>query len=223
MMECIDTTKVKLFQQAMLDYWECNGRKNLPWRLTHNPWYVLLAEILLRKTTSLQVARVYESLTNLSLEQLRNMNEAELEDILRPLGMYRVRARQINTLTTVLSELDHRSLNESVIWENLPSIGRYARSTVLCFAFGVPKPALDTNMIRVIGRVFGIESNRSRAREDKKLWEFAETLVPQEKCREFNWGVLDFANAVCMARKPKHDVCPLRTICVKLRDSESEH
>ena len=223
MMECIDTTKIKLFQQAMLDYWECNGRKNLPWRLTHDPWHVLLAEILLRKTTSLQVARVYESLTKLSLEQLKNMSKAELENILRTLGMYRVRAKQINALASVLSELDHKCLNKSDLWENLPNIGRYARSTVLCFAFDIPKPALDTNMIRVISRVFGIESNRSRAREDKRLWEFAEALVPQKRCREFNWGVLDFANVVCTARKPKHEDCPLRTVCVNLKGSESEH
>lgn len=221
MLECKDDTKVKRFQQVMVDYWIENGRRNLPWRLTRNPWHVLLAEILLRKTTSLQVARVYESLTKLSLEQLKNMSKAELENILRTLGMYKVRAKQINTLASVLSELDHKCLDKSDTWENLPSIGRYARSTVLCFAFDIPKPALDTNMIRVISRVFGIESNRSRAREDNRLWEFAETLVPQEKCREFNWGVLDFASAVCTARKPKHEVCLLNDICINIKDSES--
>jgi len=222
MLECKDDAKVKRFQQVMVDYWIENGRRNLPWRLTRNPWHVLLAEILLRKTTSLQVARVYENLTKPSLKQLKTMSEVELEDILRPLGMYRVRAKQLNAIAKALSELDNKCLNKSNIWENLPNIGRYARSTVLCFAFDVPKPALDTNMIRVITRVFGIESKRSRAREDIKLWEFAEALVPKKKCREFNWGVLDFANAVCTARKPKHDICPLQTICVKLRDSGSE-
>jgi A/G-specific adenine glycosylase len=68
-------------------------------------------------------------------------------------------------------------------------------------------------MIRVIQRVFGWQSERKRPREDRKLWAFAETLVPEGKCREFNWGVLDFGAFICTHRKPKCPECLLNEIC----------
>lgn len=213
MLACVDNSKIEKFQRAILDYWNNYGRKNLPWRLTQSPWHILLAEVLLRKTTSRQVERIYDSLSILTVEQVRDLTEVKLEDILKPLGMYRVRAKQIHTLATIISDRGEKSWEDIKFLDELPGIGRYARSTLLCFAFNLPKPALDTNMIRVVSRVFGVESKRSRAREDKDFWIYAEALVPHDRCREFNWGVLDLANSICKARNPKHDNCPLRGIC----------
>lgn len=220
MLECADYAKIKRLQQVMVDYWVENGRRNLPWRLTRNPWHILLAEVLLRKTTSQQALIVYNDLSKLSINEVKDMSIVELEDVLKPLGIYRVRARQIHTLAGILSSLDYESWQKSDILDHLPSVGPYARNALLCFAFGFPRPALDTNMIRLISRVFGIRSNRSRAREDKELWKFAELLVPPNECREFNWGVLDFANAVCTAKNPKHGLCPITTVCEFYKGSQ---
>ena len=208
-----DVHKIKRFQEGVLKYWGASDRKNLPWRLTSDPWRILLAEILLRKTTAVQVARIYETIARLSFKQIREMRSDDLEALLLPMGMYRVRARQIHAIAEVLASKKRQAFKSPEFLQNLPGVGRYARNAVMCFAFNLPKPALDTNMIRLINRVCGIDSNRSRAHEDKHLWDFAETLVPKDKCREFNWGVLDLANAVCKPRSPQCFSCSLQDIC----------
>jgi len=211
--EQIDSTKIKQFQEIILDFWKKNGRKDLPWRNTTDPWQILIAEVLLRKTTSRQAVVIFEKLAVLSPEQVASMNEADLETLLRPIGMYNVRSRQLHLIAEAVLQEGDGALRDPVFLHNLPGVGRYIRNAVLCVAFGLPKPALDTNMIRVILRVFGLESKRSRAREDPELWEFAEKLVPTSNCREFNWGVLDLATAFCKPRNPLSLECTLNVVC----------
>lgn len=211
--EELESAKVTVFQQRVLAFWRSKGRKDLAWRITKDPWQTVIAEVLLRKTTSRQVVDIFNKLGNLSPEEIACMGDEELETILRPIGMYRVRARQLRLIAEAVAREGGAALESPGFLKNLPGVGRYIENAVLCFAFDERKPALDTNMIRVLQRVFGIKSNRSRVREDPRLWRFAEMLVPEEHCREFNWGILDLATAVCTARKPRCSDCPLREIC----------
>lgn len=206
----------------MLHYWESIGRHDLPWRTTDDPWQILLAEILLRKTTSKQALSVFEQLKAVRPEVMRDMDSSELAEILKPLGIHEVRAQQIKDIAAGVAENDDESLLSDDFLRSFRGIGRYISNSVRCCAFGVDVPALDTNMIRVIQRVFGWQSERKRAREDKKLWAFAETLVPANKCREFNWGVLDFGALVCTYRNPKCTDCLLNQHCNYYRAMSSE-
>jgi len=207
------STKPILFQKALSAFWKNSGRKDLPWRHTQDPWKILLTEVLLRKTTSGQAVKVYAVVSALTPKQVVGTPESELQEILKPLGLYRVRATQLKKTAAEVLKQGENALRDPEFLESLPGIGSYIRNAVLCFAYGLPKPALDTNMLRVIQRVFDYKVERSRAREDKKLWEFAETLVPKKKSREYNWAVLDLAAAVCTARNPKCSECPLISIC----------
>lgn len=201
------------FQGRVLHFSECSGRGYLPWRKTRDPWKVLLAEILLRKTTSDQALSVFGQLGSLSPKQIQKLGQDKLESILLPIGMYRVRAQQMLAIAETVEDAGIESLHSQSFLDSLPGVGRYIRNAVLCVAFGEARPMLDTNMIRVICRVFGIESKRSRAREDRQLWNFAETLVPVNSCREFNWGILDLASAVCKPRNPHCLECVVSQLC----------
>lgn len=218
----IPKSKIKVFQHTMLHYWESIGRHDLPWRTTDDPWQILLAEILLRKTTSKQALSVFEQLKAVRPEVMRDMDSSELAEILKPLGIHEVRAQQIKDIAAGVAENDDESLLSDDFLRSFRGIGRYISNSVRCCAFGVDVPALDTNMIRVIQRVFGWQSERKRAREDKKLWAFAETLVPANKCREFNWSVLDFGALVCTHRNPKCTDCLLNQHCNYYRAMSSE-
>lgn len=218
----IPKSKIKVFQHTMLHYWESIGRHDLPWRTTDDPWQILLAEILLRKTTSKQALSVFEQLKAVRPEVMRDMDSSELAEILKPLGIHEVRAQQMKDIAAGVAENDDESLLSDDFLRSFRGIGRYISNSVRCCAFGVDVPALDTNMIRVIQRVFGWQSERKRAREDKKLWAFAETLVPANKCREFNWGVLDFGALVCTHRNPKCTNCLLNQHCNYYRAMSSE-
>lgn len=205
--------KIARFQRAMISYWQLHGRHTLPWRSTRDPWHILLAEVLLRKTTSGQAAAVYHKLVGFSPAQIAALEIDALAEILKPLGIHHVRAEQIQRIASAVVGAVAADLASESFLRSLPGIGQYIVNSVLCCAFGMPLPAMDTNMIRVMERVFSWRSLRSRAREDRALWTRAGVLVPHDKPREFNWGVLDFASAVCTYRKPKCSICPINSIC----------
>lgn len=209
----MDSTKIQRYQNKIIDFWREHGRHGLAWRQTTDPWKLLLAEMLLRKTTSAQAEQVYRQLEPLSCLEIAKMNAEQLEEVLHPLGISRVRTEQIREAASVIAVLNPEDMHSDSFLRSLQGIGHYISNSVRCCAFGIPAPALDTNMIRVIERVFGWVSKRARAREDKKLWDFAQTLVPADQCREYNWGVLDFASAICTHRNPHCDICPIQDIC----------
>ncbi|MCL4303179.1 MAG: A/G-specific adenine glycosylase [Anaerolineae bacterium] len=209
----MDEEKKAAFQQRIIDYWWAYGRHKLAWRQTTDPWKILLAEVLLRKTTSIQAEDVFNKLSRFTADDIKQMRTEQLEADLYPLGMSKVRAEQLQQMAARVKDANLDQIMSDDFLRSMPGVGRYISNSVRCCAFGIPAPALDTNMIRVVERVFGWKSERTRAREDKKFWQFAETLVPENHCREYNWGVLDFGAAVCTFRNPKCDKCPLQNIC----------
>lgn len=206
--------KILAFQDAILQYWQVYGRHYLPWRSTCDPWQLIVAEVLLRKTTSSQAEDIFNKLRVFTSDDIIRMEISELEEVLKPIGMSRVKSTQLKEIALVISTANKENLESDVFLRSIRGVGKYISNMVRCGAFGAPVPALDTNMIRIIQRVFGYESQRKRPREDRKLWEYAETLVPPNNPREFNWGILDFGAQVCTFYNPKCGECPMQGICM---------
>jgi len=95
----------------------------------------------------------------------------------------------------------------------LPGIGRYTAGALLSFAYGRDAAILDTNVRRVLGRVFFGPRRLARLRGDRRLWELAEALVPRGRCYDFNQALMDFGAMVCVARNPKCLICPMKKGC----------
>lgn len=94
----------------------------------------------------------------------------------------------------------------------IPGVGEYVSDAVLCFAHEENTAIIDSNVCRVLGRVFGLTA-AGEARRDPVYRQIAERLVPKGKCREFNWALIDHASIICTPRKPKCKICPLNSIC----------
>ena len=94
----------------------------------------------------------------------------------------------------------------------LPGIGIYAANAVLCFAFGYDVPLLDTNIGRIIERVFSVKV-AGEERKKSNVWDLIAEFVPEGKSREYNYSLLDFGALVCTAKNPRHNLCPLTGIC----------
>lgn len=216
------------FNKFLLEWWEKNKR-DFPWRHTKDPYAVLIAEMLLRKTTAQQVERIYDVFLSKysSPKALSKADENELKNLLKPLGMEHQRAKLFIKLgNAIIARYNGNIPSEAEELLKLPGVGLYATNAVLSFSSGQDVPTIDTNFIRVIERVFNFKSSKARARNDSKIWEFAQALVTKGKSREFNLGVLDFVATVCKSRNPKCDICPLISFCVfskKIeRDGENE-
>jgi len=218
----VDLAKIEEFRRRIIEWYEVYGDKHLPWRSARTGWEVLVASFLLRKTTTLQVARVYGEFLRRypSPEALLRATEEEVKELIKPLGIEHQRSKHLIELAR---EIVRRFKGEVPCGRNslmeLPGVGDYIASEVLLVACRQPEPLLDRNMIRVIERVFGVKSSKSRPHTDKALWRFAKALVPPspEEAKKFNFGVLDFARKVCVSADPKCPVCVIRDLCAWMK------
>lgn len=174
-----------------------------------------MAEIMLQRTGSSQVLAVYNDFIRCypSPNAVVSASEDQLAEDLHRLGRLNraglVRAAMERIVVDFGGDVP-RSYDELI---GLPGIGPYTARAVLCFAFGEPVGVLDPNVLRIIGRVFGLYSRRPRARTDPALWHAVDVLVSKKRPREFNWALLDLAVLVCRNRNPRPNICPLKDLC----------
>lgn len=209
------TDKSKIFASRLLNWWDPTNF-DYPWRATSDPYKILVSEFLLRKTTRGQVKGIYEDFFRdyPTIEALCVADVESIESTIRPLGMQRIKAMWLKRLAeTVVKEHNRRIPREKRLLERLPGVGTYIANAVLCLAYGDDVPLLDTNTVRVSGRVFSLRSSRKRAREDPKMWDAISMLIPRNKAKDFNLALLDFAASVCLMKNPKCAICPLLDIC----------
>ena len=213
----------KIIGNLLLEWWKKNKR-HFPWRRRKNPYAVLIAEMLLRKTTAEQVEAIYSVFMKKypTPRVLSELDENELRKLIRSLGMEYNRAKLfIKFGKVVVNDFKGRIPSSEKELLKLPGVGQYAVNAVLSFSHGRNAPMVDTNFIRVIERVFDFKSSKPRARNDKEIWELAGDLIPDGKSREFNLAVLDFAAGVCKHRNPECSACPLIQTCFFKRKIEA--
>ncbi len=206
------------FVEAVIEWYAGHGDSWLPWRGARDAWRVLLAAILLVKTSVKQVLRVYGELASRfpDPQSLLSASDAELVELLRPLGMEHRRARLLRMLAErLVAEHGGRVPCSREELVKLPGVGGYVASVVLLVACGEPAPLLDSNTVRVLGRVFGARPSGAGPYGDPEFLAFAERLVPRDPGRAlaFNLGLLDLARKVCTARSPRCWECPVERLC----------
>ena len=204
--------------------WRSSDRRELSrralfwWRGTQDPYSIFVAEVLLARTRADRVARVSLDLVRRwpSFCDLANANEAELIEILRPLGFQRVRA---NALKRAAREVCERwegelPLDEEVI-ASLPRSGRYVANAVLAYVRCEPRVAVDVNVARVLSRGFDVPVGKELHR-DERIWALAGRLgrcVEGCRIRDLNWALLDVGREFCKPKRPKCAACPLSGVC----------
>jgi len=195
--------------------WGQQNFRKFPWRLTTDPYHILVSEILLHRTRAEQVVpfyleliRRYPTVTSLAKAKL-----SDLEELLYPLGL-RWRVEKMHLMAREIAERyggivpDKR---EDLL--SLPGVSHYIAGAVLCFAYGKPEPLLDTNTVRVTGRLFGIPVTDS-SRRSKRFRELMREFLDEDNPREFNYALLDLAAIVCLKKSlPRCSVCPLKEFC----------
>jgi A/G-specific adenine glycosylase len=128
------------------------------------------------------------------------------------LGYY-ARARNLHKLAKQVSGTGRQVPDDPAELVKLPGVGRYTAGAVACFAYEKPVATVDTNIRRVIRRVFLGE--RGRGKREERIWQLAAALVPRDGKRAwaFNQGIMELGATVCVARKPKCPECPVVRDC----------
>jgi len=185
----------KEIRAALLSWYEKNGRTFL-WRKNSDPYLVLTAEILLKKTTAGVVDRFLPAF----LEHYPNIHAlhkgalSDLQKILTPLGLSKQRALQLKNLGQMLIESyggEIPCIKEELL--KLPGIGEYTAGAVLCFACDKPEAIVDTNVARIITRGYGLKPSRYEARRNPEVWDMARQLIntQSKQAARINWALLD--------------------------------
>jgi A/G-specific adenine glycosylase len=210
----LDRVRLRAFQAKLLRWFRRHGR-DLPWRHTRDPYKILVSEVMLQQT---QVDRVKEYYARFlreypSVRDLASAHPARVRDSWDGLGYY-ARARNLHAAAQKVAQAHMgkfpRRLEEVAA---LPGVGRYTAGAVVSFAYGDAAPILDTNVRRVLTRLFVRRRPVSQAKLDRRLWSLAEAAIPPGRVWEFNQGLMDFGATICTARVPKCGACPMRAMC----------
>src|SRR5687768_12084528 len=202
------------FRRRLLDWYRRNGR-DLPWRRTRDPYSILVSEVMLQQT---QVDRVlpkyHEWLDKFpTLQALAEAPEADVASTWRPLG-YNIRPRRLHAIAKEsMARYGGELPPDEETLRSFKGIGAYTAGAVLSFAFGQRAAILDTNVARVLFRVFVGRGNLKSHAGRRHLWTLSRTLLPVRHVFDFNQALMDFGAIVCTARKPKCLMCPMRTGC----------
>lgn len=208
-----DPGTTRTFRRRLLAWYGRHGR-DLPWRRTRDPYRVLVSEIMLQQTQVERVIPKYHQFLDRypTIEALAEARVGEVRRLWYPLG-YNVRPIRLHRIARETVARYGGRLPESADGLlALPGVGRYTAGAMLSFAYGQDAAVLDTNVRRVLTRVF--LGRRRRLSGDKAFWALAARLVPPGRGYDFNQALMDFGATWCTPRKPKCAPCPMRRLCV---------
>ena len=174
-------------RERLLCWFEQRGR-SFPWREPGKSSYELtVAEVLLQRTTAAAAARAFPDLISRypTWEAMACASLVELQEALRPLGLWRQKARALLNLANAIEELGGALPCSRRDLEQLPGIGPYTASALMAAVFGLHEPLVDMNMCRVLGRFFDIGGCGSGVR-NACLHTLAFHLVRGERCLAAN-------------------------------------
>lgn len=198
--------------------WYARVGRDLPWRRTRDPYRVLVSELMLQQTQVSRVLGYYQAFLA-RFPTLRAVGEAELAAVLdawRGLGYY-ARARNLHALARMLG--DEALPSDPALLRRLPGIGRYTAGAVASFAYERRAALVDTNVARVLLRVFAPRLDPRTSRGRRVAWELAEAALPRTGKATYthNQAVMELGAMICTARVRHCQRCPVRSVCASYR------
>jgi A/G-specific adenine glycosylase len=193
--------------------WYRRQKRELPWRLTRDPYLIWVSEVMLQQTTVKAATPYFEAFVA-RFPTVEALAAAAEEDVLAAwsgLGYYH-RARNLRRgaqhLLTHHAGHFPRTLEAAL---GIPGVGLYTASAVLSIAHGVPLPVVDGNVRRVLSRLFALRGPEWSS--DGPYYNRAEELLSREHPGDWNQALMELGATVCTPRRPLCPACPLRDLC----------
>jgi len=215
---------VSEFARRLLDWFDRDGRHDLPWQHPRTPYRVWVAEIMLQQTQVQTVIPYYGRFLD-ALPALPDLAAADLDRVLAlwsGLGYY-ARARNLHRAAQICVEQHGGELPRDFdALAALPGIGRSTAGAILAQAHGDRFAILDGNVKRTLCRYHGIGGWPGSPAVEKQLWQLAESHLPDERLADYTQAVMDFGATLCTRANPACVLCPLQADCVALREGRVE-
>ena len=197
--------------------WYRENHRDLPWRNTRDPYRIWVSEIMLQQTRVEAVKRYYERfLSELpTVKELAEVPEDRLMKLWEGLGYYnRVRNMQ-KAARQVMEEYQGEFPHTYDTIRSLAGIGNYTAGAVSSFAFGIPKPAVDGNVLRVLSRILASEEDIMKAGVRSWMERAVEEVIPEQNASDFNQGLIELGALICVPNgDPRCRECPAAGLCL---------
>lgn len=195
--------------------WFAQHKRPLPWRATRDPYRIWVAEVMLQQTRVATVMPYYERFLEAfpTVEALAAAKDRVLMKVWEGLGYY-ARARHLREAARqIVAHHGGRLPASRDELRRLPGFGAYTAASVASLAFHQDVAAVDGNVMRVLARLFAIESDIRKAAAKREFQRIADGLLPAGRAGEFNESLMELGALVCKPRNPACEVCPLRRHC----------
>ena len=203
--------------------WFDREKRSLPWRGTRDPYRIWVSEIMLQQTTVAAVLGRYDDFLRRfpTLSALARASEEQVLAAWSGLGYYS-RARNLRLAARrIVAEHGGKLPRDPAKLTRLPGFGEYTAAAVASIAYGVPAPAADANVTRVISRVFALPGMAGSGPHRGAVTGLLAGLIPQGRPGDFTAALMDLGQLVCTPRKPACPRCPLSASCAA-RDRDPE-
>ncbi len=201
-------------QQRLLRWYRRHGRANLPWRVRRDPYRTVISEFMLAQTQVDRVVPKFEAFVE-RFSDFATLARASTADVLRQwkgLGYNSRAVRLFSLAKTVVERYGGTLPSTSEALRMLPGVGAYTAAAIRAFAFNLDDAPVDTNVRRVVHRIFlGVE--RPPRATGRELEALARELVPAGHAHDWSSALMDLGATICTARSPLCDRCPLRAEC----------
>lgn len=202
--------------------WYKGHARVLPWREEPTPYRVWVSEIMLQQTRVEAVKPYFERFTK-ELPEVSSLAECDEERLLKlweGLGYYnRVRNMQI-AAKSVMEKYDGNLPADYEELLKLKGIGHYTAGAIASIAYGIPVPAVDGNVLRVITRVSGDDSDIMKQSVKNAMEQALSEIMPKEEAGAFNQALMELGATVCLPNgEPKCSDCPWQDFCVARKEN----
>jgi A/G-specific adenine glycosylase len=214
----LDSGRASAFRRRLHAWYRRNAR-DLPWRRTRDAYHVLVSELMLQQTQVSRVVTYYSVFLDRfpTLSDVARARPAAVMEAWAGLGYY-ARARNLHALAKQVTDDGRRAAplpSDAESLRTLPGIGAYTAGAVSSFAYERRAALVDTNVARVLNRVFAPGVNPKSSSGQRKLWMLAEGLLPRTGRATWthNQALMELGALVCTARVAHCGRCPVRPVC----------
>ncbi len=194
--------------------WYRQHEQPFPWRNAQDPYAALVAAVCAQQTQMLRVLQIYDRWMAAfpTIQDLAAASDADALRIWERAG-YPRRALYLHRTARIVCERFGGQLpRDRSELESLPGVGPFTAAIVLNFGYGIDAEAIDTNIIRVLGRVVFGDLQPSVETPPRHIRWAAARLLPDNQAKQWNPALMDLGAAICVSR-PKCSQCPVATLC----------
>jgi len=200
-----------LLRTKILQWYDTNGRKFLPWKTT-DIYKIWISEVMLQQTQVKTVIPYYKKFIN-KYPNIKLLSNASLNEIMRlwsGLGFYRRAENIYRTCIKINNEFNSEFPKNYKDILSLPGIGRTTASAIVTFSGYGKRSILDGNVKRFLSRLFGLQNTSDMV---DSLWEISENLLPDKRPSDFIQAYMDIGSLICKKSNPLCDSCPVNNSC----------